>query len=192
VYSVVTAAASGGLKERRLVMEVKRAGDIMIPLDKYPHIPYWFTMRQALAEMEHTEFDIGGRRSLPRVVLVFDEEYNLLGIVRRRDILRGIEPEFLAKLMGGGGKKKLLGKKEDLTGPEKITDSIKKSVERPVSDVMMRLESAVDIDDNIMEVASKIVDNNVSLIPVLKDGEVVGVVRTVELIHEIARAALDE
>ena len=88
-------------------MEIRRAGDIMIPLDKYPHIPYWFTMRQALAEMEHTEFDIGGRKSLPRVVLVFDEEYNLLGIVRRRDILRGIEPDYLAKTLADGiGKKK--------------------------------------------------------------------------------------
>ena len=65
-------------------MNLYRAGDIMIPLNKYPHIPHWFTMRQALAEMEHTELEIGGRGSLPRVVLVFDEEYALLGIVRRR------------------------------------------------------------------------------------------------------------
>ena len=30
-------------------MESKTAGDFMIPLDKYPHIPYWFTMREAIA-----------------------------------------------------------------------------------------------------------------------------------------------
>jgi CBS domain-containing protein len=172
-------------------MEIRQAGDIMIPLDKYPHIPYWFTMRQALAEMEHTEFDIGGRKSLPRVVLVFDEEYNLLGIVRRRDILRGIEPDYLAKTLADGiGKKKY----QETTGEaavQKVQDFIKERVERPVSDVMMRLESAVDFEDNIAEIAAKIVDNNVSLMPVLKDGEVVGVVRTVELIDELARAVFE-
>ena len=29
--------------------EPKRAIDVMIPLEDYPHIPYWFTLRQAMA-----------------------------------------------------------------------------------------------------------------------------------------------
>ncbi len=71
----------------------------MIPLDEYPHIPYWFTIRQAMAEMEKTEVGIEDRKSLPRQVLVFNESYELLGMVRRRDILRGLEPEFLADIV---------------------------------------------------------------------------------------------
>ncbi len=27
----------------------KTAKDLMIPLEDYPHIPYWFTLRQAMA-----------------------------------------------------------------------------------------------------------------------------------------------
>ena len=37
-------------------MEAKRAGDIMIPLDRYPHIPHWFTLRQAIAELRAGTF----------------------------------------------------------------------------------------------------------------------------------------
>ena len=79
-------------------MDLKRAGDLMIPLDKYPHLPYWFTLRQAIAEMEKSELEIQGRKSLPRLVLVFDETYKLLGMVRRRDLLRGLEPDFLVRI----------------------------------------------------------------------------------------------
>ena len=76
-------------------MEMKRAGDIMIPLDEYPHLPYWFTLRQATVELEKSEVEIHGRKSLPRAVLIFDEKYQLMGMARRRDIMRGLEPEFL-------------------------------------------------------------------------------------------------
>ena len=70
----------------------------MIPLEHYPHIPYWFTLRQAMAEMESSQLEFEGRKSLPRGLLVFDERYQLLGMVRRRDILWGLEPDFLAPL----------------------------------------------------------------------------------------------
>ena len=63
-------------------MEMKRAGDIMIPLDEYPHLPYWFTLRQATVELEKSEVEIDGRKSLPRAVLIFDEKYQLMGMAR--------------------------------------------------------------------------------------------------------------
>ena len=45
-------------------MYLFRAGDIMIPLDKYPHIPYWYTLQQALAEMEINEIQVEAGASL--------------------------------------------------------------------------------------------------------------------------------
>ena len=168
-------------------MKLFRARDMMIPLDKYPHMPHWFTMRQALAEMEHTEFDVGGRKSLPRVVLVFDEEYSLLGIVRRRDILRGLEPGFLSKVLSESERWEEETGQRDKETTARVLEMIKDRAERPISDVMMRLETTVDIDDTIIAIANKIVDNNVSLLPVLEDGKVVGVVRTVEILHEVAK-----
>ncbi len=168
-------------------MKLFQAGDIMIPLDKYPHIPHWFSMSQALAEMEHTELEVRGRKSLPRVVLVFDEEYSLLGIVRRRDILRGLEPESLSKVLTESKEWEDETGKRDPETSRRVLELIKKRPLRPVSDVMMPLETTIDLEDTIVDVANKIVDSNYSLLPVTKNGEVVGVVRTVEILHEVAK-----
>jgi len=46
--------------------------------------------------MEEAEIEVEGRYSLPRVILVTDQKGQLVGHVRRRDILRGLEPSFLA------------------------------------------------------------------------------------------------
>jgi predicted transcriptional regulator len=115
------------------------------------------------------------------VVLIFDEEYNLLGLIRRRDMLRGIEPKSLVSILSKADDD------EREAAVDKVIELIRKWAERPVSDVMRRLEHTLDYDDNLIEIADKIVDANLSLLPVIKDGEVVGVVRTVELVHEIAR-----
>lgn len=174
-------------------METVRARDMMIPLDDYPHIPYWFTLRQAMAEMENFQLDRDGRLSLPRVVLVFDEAYKLLGLVRRRDIMRGLEPRFLldepvhhakgfldvhadpdlAELSAGGAAKR-----------------IRDQAERPVSDVMLPIRVAVDHDDVLQKIVKVLVENDMSLVPVLRDQQVVGVVRTVEVFHELAKLVL--
>lgn len=173
--------------------EPKRAGDLMIPLDQYPHLPYWFTLRQAIAEMEQSEFDIEGRKSLPRVVLVFDEKYQLLGTVRRRDILRGLEPSFLASgvrserapLAASGFGADLLGGSQ-----EEILAGIRERAERQVRDVMRPIAATADYDLSLMQLIYAMVSNDQHLLPVLKDGSVVGVVRTVDVFHEIAQLLL--
>ncbi len=175
-------------------MELKRAGNIMIPLDRYPHIPYWFTLRQAIAEMEKSELETNGRKSLPRILLVFDEAYKLLGTVRRRDILRGLEPNFLSS-EPLEYRKKIFNVKVDPTlfelSSEKMVKGIREQAERPVSDVMLPIVVTADYADNIIKVIYEMVDNNLSLLPVLLDEKVVGVVRSVDVFHEVARILLE-
>jgi len=174
-------------------MEVKRAGDLMIPLDEYPHIPYWFSLRQTIAELENAVLNIGGRKSLPRVVLVFDEKYQLMGTARRRDILRGLEPEFLTD-KSLDVRKGLFSVKVDPNLSElsydRLLEDIRKQAERPVSDVMQPVVTSVDVEDHMIKVIYEMVDHNLSLLPVMKDARVVGVVRSVDLIHEVARFLL--
>jgi len=168
------------------------ASEIMIPLDKYPHIPYWFTLRQAMAELEQSEFDIDGRKSLPRVVLVFDETYQLLGMVRRRDILRGLEPSFLSDDLNY--RKKIFDVKVDPNLSElsydKLLWDIKKRSEKQVISVMQPIISTIDYNDHIMKVIYVMVDKNLRLIPVLKNNTVVGAIRSVDVFHEIAKFIL--
>lgn len=168
-------------------MDVKKAGDIMIPLNEYPHVPYWYTITQAMEEMEKAEFDVEGRKSLPRAVLVFNDKYELLGIVRRRDILRGLEPDFLANMMLPKRKKLFETRTKPGVSGDRLLRGMRKRAERPVSDIMIPIKHTIDYDDHLMKAVYEMVSNNLSLIPVLKNGEVAGVVRTVELVFEMGK-----
>ncbi len=174
-------------------MEGKRAGEMMIPLDEYPHIPYWFTLRQTIVELENSELEIDGRKSLPRVVLVFDEKYQLMGTARRRDILRGLEPDFLIS-QPMKDRKNFFGVKVDANLSElsydKLLDGIRKQAERQVSEVMQPIGATVDYEEHIAKIIYEMVEQNLSILPVLKDNKVAGVVRSVDVFHAVAEIVL--
>ena len=175
-------------------MKEKRVEEIMIPLDQYPHIPYWFTLREAIAEMEKAQFEINGRVSRTRFILVFDEDYSLMGTVRRRDIMRGLEPEFLHD-HPLPDRKKLFDVKHDDTlfsvySYDKLVNGLRDQAETQVKDVMIPVAVTIDHDDHIIKAMYEMVENNVTLLPVIKDDTVAGVVRSNDLFHEIARILL--
>ena len=174
-------------------MQSQRAGDIMIPLQDYPHIPYWFTLRQAIAEIQKTSIEVGGRSSLPRALLVFDEKYNLLGTVRRRDILRALEPKFL-RTMAMTYRKKLFDVEvdpdlTDLTSG-RIAEAMKEQAEQPVSEIMQPIITTVGANDHITKIIYKMYSHDLTLLPVMKDNQVVGVVRSVDVFNAVARILL--
>lgn len=72
----------------------KKVKEIMVKLTDYPHIPYWMNIRDAIA-MIHSVYDEKLGLGENRMVLVFDESYQLLGILRLKNLLAGIEPKFL-------------------------------------------------------------------------------------------------
>ena len=174
-------------------LEAKRASEIMIPLDQYPHVSQKATLRDVIGIMESSQLNVGGRKSLPRIVLVFDEGGRLAGQVRRRDIMRGLEPDFLSsKPMQY--RKKLFDVKVDPNLTElsydHLLDGILRRAKRPVIDVMLPVVQMVDYNDHIVKVIYEMVDNNLSLLPVLKEDKVVGVVRSVDVLHEVAQLLL--
>jgi CBS-domain-containing membrane protein len=172
-------------------MENVRAKDVLIPLDKYPHLPYWFTLRQAMAEMEAAQLEIHGRVSLPRMILVFDEKYQLMGMARRRDILRGMEPSFLRD-KPLQYRKKLWDVEPDpglsefsyghvMEAVEKLSDEV------TIGDVMIPIQATVDYNDHIVTIIYEMNKHDLSMLPVTKEGRVVGVVRSVDVFHEVAK-----
>jgi len=174
-------------------MESKRARDLMIPLSEYPHMPYWFTLRQAMATLRSSRIEVNGRVSLPRAFLVFNEAYELLGVVRRRDILRGLEPLFLEQKQKGR-LRTLFDVKADpdlLEWSEGgLVGRIRERAERPVGDVMRPIKVTLQHDDHLMKIIYEMVENNLSMIPVLENGSVVGVVRSVDVLDEVSKLVL--
>jgi predicted transcriptional regulator len=64
---------------------------------------------------------------------------------------------------------------------------MRKQADRPVSDVMRPIKTTVQHDDHLIKIIYELVDNNVSMIPVLKDDRVVGVIRSADVLAEVAR-----
>jgi|GEM_PF-319429 len=179
------------VKTRALIKEVsmpykKKVKDLMIPLEDYPHIPYWFTLRQAMAIVREAAIKFEGTFE-PRAVLVFDEKYQLMGMLTLRDVVRGLEPRFaedkgliksdpsLAVLVG------------DMFGP-----GMKEASQKPVSEVMSPIKVTVNGDDPITKALFLMIKENVGMMPVLQDNKVVGMVRMNELFKEISDVVLGD
>jgi predicted transcriptional regulator len=170
--------------------EIKRVHEIMIPLDKYPYIYDWESLRQATHEIEKFQIEIRGRKSLPRMVLVFNRKSELVGVVRRRDILRGLEPAFLVS--------KRLSVKQSLFDIEMdfnlsemtydhLIEGIRENAVRPVSEIMLPVNVTIEHDDHIIKAIYEMVQCGRSMLPVLKQNRVVGVIRSVDLFEEISQ-----
>ncbi|MFC1597566.1 HPP family protein [Planctomycetota bacterium] len=173
-------------------MNEERVRDIMVPLEEYPCIPDTHTLRQAIEEMGKAQILRKKQASLPRTALVFDESFrDLLGTLRRRDIMRGLEPEFLAT----GSlqyRRKLFDVEIDPNLPEmsydgEIIAGIRKRANRLVGEFMIPIKATIDHDDHLTKAMYEMVDQNTSLLPVLEDDGIVGVVRSVDVLNEIAR-----
>lgn len=168
---------------------VKRIREIMIPVTQYPSVRDNATLRDAIAMIVSAELEVDLKKSLPRVILVFDGIDVLVGYIRRRDIMRGLEPSFLIS-QPLEYRQKLFDVAVDPNLSELTYDRVVKGIQsqadRPVSDVMCPFEATIDADDHVMKAVYEMVSLNVSLIPVLHEGNLVGVVRSVDVFHELA------
>jgi CBS domain-containing protein len=164
----------------------KKVKDLMIPLEDYPHIPYWFTLRQAMAIVREAAIKFEGSFE-PRAVLVFDEKYQLLGILTLRDIIRGLEPRFLKEtdlIKADPSLTVLMG---DLFGP-----GMKERSQKPVSEVMSPIKVTVNGDAPIVKALFLMIKENVGLMPVMMDSKVAGMIRLTDLFTEISKLVLGE
>ena len=178
---------------------VKRVADVMIPLDQYPRVRIDDPLSRAVDTIENSDLEVRRRRSLPRVLLVLDKDDRLVGVVRRRDIMRGLEPKFLVsqpleyrkKLFEVGIDPHLSELSREFS-LERVVKGLREQSVRPVADVLRPAPPALKPDDSILKAIYEMVSLNESLLPVVKDHEVLGVVRSVDLFHELARLLSDE
>lgn len=169
---------------------MRRIEEVMIPVDQYPSVRDSSTLKEAVEVIENAQLEVAFRKSLPRAILVFDGIGVMVGTVRRRDIMRGLEPKYLlAKPLTY--RKKLFDIEvdpnlSDLSG-DHLVEGIRDQGSRPVSDVMRPIETMLKADDLVMRAAQEMVARDVNLIPVLKDRHLVGVVRSVDVFQDLAQ-----
>jgi CBS domain-containing protein len=166
--------------------ETKKVKELMIPLEDYPHIPYWFTLRQAMAIVREAAIKFEGSFE-PRAVLVFDEKYQLMGILTLRDIIKGLEPRFMhetALVKADPNLSVLMG---DLFGP-----GMREASQKPVSEVMSPIKVTIQGNDLLAKAIFMMIQENVGMMPVVQDGKVAGMVRLSDLFKEISDMVLGD
>ena len=169
-------------------MTPKTARHVMVPLDDYPHAFDTQTLREAVKLLETREIRFGGQVSMPRILLVFDANNQLLGVARRRDILRGLEPDFHSELETTHPeahiKTEIDPNLSDLAGDD-ISERLEHRLEKPLGEVVRELQGRVNADDSLMKVVRELVGEDSHIAAVLDDGDVIGVVRTLDVLRAV-------
>ena len=164
----------------------KRVQDLMVPVEDYPHVPCWFTLRQAMAIVREAALKLECPFE-PRGVLVFDEKYQLVGILTLRDIIEGLEPTFQhepASVMVEPNRGVRLA---DLFGP-----GLQAASQKLVSEVMHSVKVTIQGNDNLAKALFLMITENLFRVPVIQDDKVVGILRLVELFNQISDLVIDD
>lgn len=164
----------------------KKVGDLMIPLTEYPHIPYWFTIKQAIAIVKRTELDLEGKGG-PNTLLVFDEKYQLMGFLTVEDLIRGLEKKFVRS----NGR---LSEERDtpVFFEGLFTEGVKEEAQKPVSEIMSPVKETVTPEDSIIKAIYIMIEKNFSILPVIEKGVAKGIIRLPEIFNELAELVVGE
>jgi CBS-domain-containing membrane protein len=151
-------------------------------------------MLEAIELMHRAVLDVRGRKALPRVILLFDLDDSIAGTVRRRDLMWGMEPQFMLS-QPVQSRMKFFDVQIDPhlseLGPDKWAKGARERVHRrPVSDVMCPIERTINFDEHIMTAVYEMVHNDLIILPVLQKGKVVGIIRTVDVFHELTELVI--
>jgi Mg/Co/Ni transporter MgtE len=164
----------------------KKVGELMIPLTDYPHIPYWFTIKQAIAIVKTTALGLEGKME-PTTLLVFDEKYQLMGSLTMEDLIRGVEKKFLRS-------NNFMSKEWDtpVFFEGLFTEGVKDEAQKPVSEIMSPVKETVSPDESIIKAIYIMMEKNLQLLPVIEQGTIKGVIRLNEIFNEIANLVMGD
>ena len=140
----------------------KTVTEVMVRVSKYPHVPYWCSISQAINIVKMSFLDTN-KYYVPMMILVMDEKYGFLGTLSPKDILEKIQEKK--------------GSKEIL--------------ENPVDKIMRPVKIFVQPDDPATKAATLMIENKLDLLPVFDEKKkFVGLVRMMEIFDELLDVVL--
>lgn len=167
----------------------KEVRELMVEITDYPHIPYWMSVRDAIFMMQ----SVYAATSEHRLLLVFDERYQLQGVLTLKDLITGIEPRFL--------RKEETSRYQGLTHPDRtrlavlvegaFSEKCKEEAKKPVGEIMTPIRATVDADDSIAKAIFVMLQADVDLIPVMDGGKVAGVLRMGDVFNELTKIVIE-
>jgi CBS domain-containing protein/cytidylate kinase len=173
------------------------ARELMIPLARYPHIPDSASLREAIVAISSSAVRLDdGFLISPRYVLVFDVHDNFVGVISRRDLLRGLAPGYRSMKEALEAVPGVLPTMADgfesafawnsLFSPRAIA-----SAKDPVKTIMAPPKAIVNVADPLGVVVSTMLQHKVDLVPVLDGDRVVGVVLMTDIFDSVAQHIME-
>jgi predicted transcriptional regulator len=169
-------------------MGEKTARDIMVQLEHYPHARPSQTLAEAADQLVTLQISVLGTTSMARVLLVLDDDNQLLGSVRRRDILHSLEPAIHDELDTAHPEAHVQPEIDsNLTDliPALDPETLRKKLDRPIVEVVHELRAHVDVDDSLLKIVRELVGKDTHIAAVYEADTVVGVVRTLDVLRAI-------
>ncbi|NNL94376.1 MAG: CBS domain-containing protein [Xanthomonadales bacterium] len=160
----------------------------MVPLEAYPHVTQDCSLREALNALGGAHIEMHGETSLPRILLVFDSEETLLGLVRRRDILRGLSPRWFFKAEPDHPEAVFdVDMDENISDvmADKVIPRFRARAENSIEEYVQPIAGVVDPECSLIRLVNIMVKQGYHMLPVIDKERVIGVVRSVEVLWAV-------
>jgi len=175
-----------------------RASDVMLRLEQYPNCRGNCTIREAIVALSASAIKLeDGHIMIPRYLLIRDAENHLIGVVSRRELLKGLVPhlkedrESAAHIralvpFGGSTPSEMFIRWTSLFSKAAL-DASKESIKS----VMVPIRGTVQTDDSLSTVITTMLCHGIDLVAVLDGARVVGVVLMTNIFDIVAQFVME-
>ena len=183
--------------ESILTRSWKTAADIMIPLGGYPHVRQTLPIRDALLSLGASSVvSSDGHLVCPRYLLILDEVGRLVGVVNRRNLLRGLIPQYATLKKAEASLGATIPFTDALSSTSLLWSTLFSpaavaAAGRAVGTVMLPIRAVVSVNDTLGTVVSSMLAHDVDLIPVTDGDRTVGVIMMTDVFDNVAEYILE-
>ena len=175
-----------------------KARDVMLPPERYPHCRLSCTIREAVVALSASAIKLqDGYIMLPRYVLVLDNDDRLVGVVSRRELLKGLIPHLhedreaaahIKELVPFGG---AMPSEVAIRWTSLFSRSAIEASMTPIQTVMVPIKGTVQCEDTLSTVISTMLFHGVDLVAVLDGEKVAGVVLMTNIFDIVAQFIME-
>jgi cytidylate kinase len=175
-----------------------KASDVMLRPERYPNCRLSCTIREAIVALSASAVKLqDGYIMLPRYVLVLDDDDRLVGVVSRRELLKGLIPHLhedreaaahIKELVPFGGN---MPTEMSIRWTSLFSRSAIQASTAPIQSVMVPIKGTVQIDDTLSTVVSTMLFHGVDLVAVVDGEKVAGVVLMTNIFDVIAQFIME-
>ncbi|MCU0692847.1 MAG: CBS domain-containing protein, partial [Polyangiaceae bacterium] len=181
-------------REETAVLPGERtARELMIPISRYPNIRQSMQIRDAFIALGGSSVKLDdGHLIPPRYLLVFDDRDTLVGVLTRRDLLRGLSPEIRILERALESVAGVLPTQHADMGPQPgwtslFSHAALQNARESVRSLMRGVKGVVNVEDPLSVVVRTMLTCEVDLVPVMEGQKAVGVVLMTDIFDAVTQ-----